>query len=256
MPTTKKPAATAAKPDTAAALKELLAAGAHFGHRTQRWHPKMAQYIHAARNGVHIIDLIQTEDQLERAEKFVRELAASGKSVLFVATKRQAKAIVRTAAESAGQPYVTHRWLGGMLTNWQTISSRIRHLKKLEAAQTDGSRDHLTKKERLDLDNEIEALNKVFLGVKELEGTPGAVFVVDVPREETAIKEAKTLGIPVIAMTDTNANPDGIDYVIPANDDAIRAIELIAGRIARAAADGRAEYEAKTVSTATEEEGK
>ncbi len=243
---TKKTAATAAKPDKTAAVKELLQSGAHFGHRTERWHPKMAQYIHGARGGVHIIDLIQTEDLLEEAEKFVRQLTAQGKAVLFVATKRQAKAIVTEAAKSADMPYVTHRWLGGMMTNWETISKRIRHLKKLESAREDGSLERMTKKERLLIDNEIEKLTKVFLGVKELEGTPGAIFVVDVMREETAIKEAKTLKIPVIAMADTNANPESVDYIIPANDDAIRSIQLVAGRIARAAAEGKAEYDAKT----------
>jgi small subunit ribosomal protein S2 len=244
--TTKKPAAVAAKSDKTAAVKELLQAGAHFGHRTERWHPKMAPYIHGARGGVHIIDLVQTEDLLEEAEKFVHETARQGKPVLFVATKRQAKAIITEVAKSAGMPYVTHRWLGGMLTNWQTISSRIRHLKKLEAGREDGSWDHLTKKERLLLDNEIDALNKVFLGVKELDTTPGAIFVVDVMREDTAIKEARTLKVPVVAMADSNANPEVVDYLIPANDDAIRSIQLIAGRIARAAAEGKAEYDAKT----------
>jgi small subunit ribosomal protein S2 len=244
--TTKKPAAAAAKSDKTAAVKELLQAGAHFGHRTERWHPKMAPYIHGARGGVHIIDLVQTEDLLEKAERFVHETARQGKPVLFVATKRQAKAIITEAAKSAGMPYVTHRWLGGMLTNWETISKRIRHLKKLEAAREDGSLERMTKKERLLIDNEIEKLTKVFLGVKELDSTPGAIFVVDVMREETAIKEAKTLNIPVIAMADSNANPESIDYVVPANDDAIRSIQLIAGRIARAAAEGKAEYDAKT----------
>jgi small subunit ribosomal protein S2 len=243
---TKKTATTVAKSDKTIAVKELLQAGAHFGHRTERWHPKMAPYIHGARGGVHIIDLVQTEDLLEKAEKFVRQITAQGKEVLFVATKRQAKVIVTEAAKSAGMPYVTHRWLGGMMTNWETISKRIRHLKKLEVARADGSLDRMTKKERLLIDNEIEKLTKVFLGVKELESAPGAIFVVDVMREVTAIKEAKTLKIPVIAMADTNANPELVDYVIPANDDAIRSIQLIAGRIARAASEGKAEYDAKT----------
>lgn len=248
MPTKKTttPAVKPKKSDKTTAIKALLQAGAHFGHRTERWHPKMAPYIYGARGGVHIIDLIQTEDLLEAAEKFVRQITAQGKVVLFVATKRQAKAIVTEAAKNAGMPYVTHRWLGGMMTNWETISKRIRHLKKLETGREDGSWNHLTKKERLLLDEEIDALNKVFLGVKDLDETPGAIFVVDVMREETAIKEARTLKIPVIAMADTNANPGLIDYIIPANDDAIRAIELITGRIARVAAEGRAEYNAKT----------
>lgn len=246
MATEKTVSKTASKTDASANLQALLQAGAHFGHRTERWHPKMASYIHSARNGVHIIDLIQTEDQLEKAEKFVRELTTNGKSVMFVATKRQAKNIVTEAAQKADMPYVTHRWLGGMMTNWETISSRIRHLKKLEAAKADGGWDHLTKKEKLLLDEEIASLTKVFSGVKELTAPPAAIFVVDVMREMTAIKEARTLKIPVIAMVDTNADPDMIDYPIPANDDAIKSIALITGRIADAAAQGHAAYNAKT----------
>lgn len=246
--------ATASKTDASTNLQELLQAGAHFGHRTERWHPKMGQYIHSARNGVHIIDLIQTESQLEKAEKFVRELTTEGKLIMFVATKRQAKGIVTEAAQSAGMPYVTHRWLGGMMTNWETISSRIRHLKKLEAAKADGSLERLTKKERLLIDNEIEKLTKVFSGVKELTAPPAAIFVIDVMREMTAIKEAGTLKIPVIAMVDTNADPSLVQYPIPANDDAIKSIALITGRIARAAAEGQAAYNAKTKAETKEEE--
>ncbi len=236
----------ASKTDATQNLQALLQAGAHFGHRTERWHPKMAQYIHTARNGVHIIDLVQTEDLLEKAERAVRSLAEDGKQILFVATKRQAKAIVTDAAKNADMPYVTHRWLGGMMTNWETISSRIRHLKKLEAAKADGGWDHLTKKERLLLDEEIASLTKVFEGVKDMPTPPAAIFVVDVMRELTAVKEARTLGIPVIAMVDTNADPGLVDYPVPANDDAIKSIALIANRIATAAAAGKAAYDAKT----------
>lgn len=234
-------------------VKSLLKAGVHFGHRTERWHPKMAPYIHSARGGVHIIDLIQTAERLAEAEKIVKNVTAEGGKVLFVATKRQAKAIVKEAAVNAGMPYVTHRWLGGMLTNWNTISGRIKHLKQLEAAREDGSWDHLTKKERLLLDEEIIALTKVFAGVKDLTGPPALLFIVDLTREDIALKEAKTLSIPVIAMADTNADPRQVEYPIPANDDALRSIQLITERIAAAAADGAATYNAKTTPETTEE---
>lgn len=249
----KKAAAKTTAP-SAGALQELLQAGAHFGHKTERWHPKMAPYIHSARNGVHIIDLIQTETLLKQAEKFVEELAEQGKTVLFVATKRQAKAIVEKAAQDAGMPYVTHRWLGGMLTNWQTISSRVRHLKKLEAQKADGSWDSLTKKERLLLDEEILKLSKTFDGVRELTQLPDALFVIDIPRETIAIKEANHLKIPVIGMADSNANPEGVQYVIPANDDAVKSVALITNRIAAAASKGRMAYDAKTKSDKNEEQ--
>ncbi|MBP9827498.1 30S ribosomal protein S2 [Candidatus Saccharibacteria bacterium] len=243
---------TVSATDTQKIVQELLKAGAHFGHRTERWHPKMAPFIHSARNGVHIIDLIQTGDKLVTAEAKIRDIATAGGSVLFVATKRQAKAIVQQAAIAAGMPYVTHRWLGGMLTNWNTISGRIRHLKKLEAAREDGSWDHLTKKERLLLEEEIASLTKVFSGVKELSGPPAAIFIVDLTREDIAIKEANTLGIPVFAMVDTNADPTSVEYPIPANDDAVRSIQYITERIAKAAADGKAVYDAKTSSDSKE----
>ncbi|MEI6481331.1 MAG: 30S ribosomal protein S2 [Candidatus Saccharibacteria bacterium] len=229
------------------ALKELLAAGAHFGHKTSRWHPKMAPFIHSARGGVHIIDLIQTEQRLVVAEKFVEQLASQGKTILFVATKRQAKTIVEQAAQTANMPYVTYRWLGGMLTNWQTISGRLKYLKSLEIGKEDGSWDKLTKKERLLLDEKIIKLSRVFDGVRNLVDAPDAIFVIDVPREGIAIKEAINLKIPVIGMLDTNANPAGIDYPIPANDDAVKSVALIANRIAQAIAQGRMAYDAKTV---------
>lgn len=241
-----KKTAKAAAPDTKQ-LTELLQAGAHFGHKTSRWHPKMKPFIFGARGGVHIIDLIQTSARLNEAEKFVEQLTAKGGNVLFVATKRQAKSIVETAAREAQMPYVTYRWLGGMMTNWQTISSRLKHLKQLEAGKADGSWDRLTKKERLDLDNEILKLSKVFDGVRDLEAAPAAVYVVDVKREEIALQEATTLGLPIIAMLDTNANPARIAYPIPANDDAVASIAYITNRIAAAAAKGRAAYESKTI---------
>jgi len=253
MPTKSKPATKLAVAPSATALKELLQSGAHFGHKTSRWHPKMAPFIHSARGGVHIIDLIQTEQRLLAAEKFVESITSQGKTVLFVATKRQAKAVVEKAAQDSHMPYVTYRWLGGMMTNWQTISARLRYLKKLEAGKEDGSWDKLTKKERLLLDTKIIKLSKVFDGVRELQEVPQALFIVDVPREEIAIKEALHLKIPVIGMLDTNANPADITYPIPANDDAVKAIELVAGRIAQAAIKGRMAYDAKTVDADTAE---
>lgn len=231
---------------SSAELQELLQAGAHFGQRTQRWNPKMAPYIFAARGGVHIIDLIQTADRLQVALKYIEEQTANGKTILFVSTKRQAKTIVADAAKRSGMPYVTYRWLGGMLTNWNTISTRIRHLKQLETGREDGSWDKLTKKEKLLRDVKITKLSKVFDGVRDLEKAPDLMFIVDVPREEIAIQEAHTLKIPIIAMVDTNANPDGIDFPIPANDDAIKSIHLIVNKIADAASAGHAQYVAKT----------
>lgn len=227
-------------------LQELLEAGAHFGHRTSRWNPKMGEYIFGARGGVHIIDLTKTAEGLNKAVEFVLRATTEGGEVLFVGTKRQAKGIVEKTAKEAGMPYVTQRWLGGMLTNLDTINTRINRLKRLEAQQLDGSLDSLTKKERLDISNEIEHLNKIFGGIREMKGLPKAVFVVDMPREEIAMKEARKLGIPVIAMTDTNADPDMADYVIPANDDALRAVTVIAGKIGEAAKTGAALYNAKT----------
>ncbi len=251
--TTKKTPKKAAAPDMKL-LTELLQAGVHFGHKTARWHPKMASFIFGERGGVHIIDLTQTATRLTEAEKFVEQTTAKGGKVLFVATKRQAKAIVEEAARNAQMPYVTYRWLGGMMTNWETISKRLKHLKQLETGKADGSWDRLTKKERLDLDNEIISLSKVFDGVRDLEGAPAALFVVDVPREQIALQEAGTLKIPVVAMTDTNADPDPVMYPIPANDDAVSSIKLITNAIAEAAAKGRATYEAKT--NTSEEEAK
>ncbi|MCC7543095.1 30S ribosomal protein S2 [bacterium] len=249
----KKVSAKKTTAPSASALQELLQAGVHFGHKTERWHPKMAPFIHSARNGVHILDLIQTETRLKEAEKIVEQLTGQGKTVLFVATKRQAKAVVEKAAKDAGMPYVTYRWLGGMLTNWETISSRIRHLKKLEAQREDGSFDKLTKKERLLRDEETTKLSKTFGGVRDLTQLPDALFIVDIPRETIAIKEANHLKTPVIAMADTNANPEGVQYVIPANDDAVKSVALITNRIAQAASKGAAAYAAKTKSDKNEE---
>lgn len=220
-------------------IKDLLAAGAHFGHKTSRWHPKMAQYIHSKRAGSHIIDLTKTVEGLEEALPFITKLVAGGKQVLFVGTKRQAKDIVRTAAEEVKMPFVTERWMGGMLTNVATVSARIKHLKSLEAKMASGElANRYNKLEVQRFQEEIDDLNHKYGGIKDLGGQPGAVFVVDVVAEENAINEAKRLGVPVIAIVDTNANPDKIDYVIPANDDAIKSIQLIIDYVKAAVAEG------------------
>ncbi|HSH31046.1 MAG TPA: 30S ribosomal protein S2 [Candidatus Saccharimonadales bacterium] len=227
-------------------LKELLEAGAHFGHQTRRWNPKMRQFIYGARGGVHIIDLTQTAPHLKSAAQFARGLAAEGGSILFVCTKRQGKSIVKQAAIDAGMPYVTERWLGGMLTNWRTIQTQINRLKRLEAQAESGEMaQNYNKKEVGVLMAEVAKLNHVFGGIKDLDGPAAAMYVVDAPKEHTAVLEAKKLGIPVIAIADSNADPDVMDYPIPANDDAIKSIKVITQVIAEAAAAGRAEYMAK-----------
>ncbi len=221
-------------------MKQLLETGVHFGHRTRRWNPKMARYIYTERNGVHIIDLQQTVRALERAYAFVRDVVAEGKQVLFVGTKRQAQETIRLEATRCSMPYVNQRWLGGTLTNWQTIRERIEYLKDLEARKAAGEFDRLTKREALMREREIEKLNGRLGGIKEMQGLPGALYVVDVKNEETAVKEADRLGIPIVAIVDTNCDPDLIDYVIPANDDAIRAIRLLTSKIADAVLEGLA----------------
>jgi small subunit ribosomal protein S2 len=220
-------------------LKELLESGAHFGHQTHRWNPKMKQYIYGARGGVHIIDLTHTKSKLDEAVEFVKKTAADGGPVLFVGTKRQAKNIVKAEAEAAGMPFVSERWLGGMLTNFRTIRLQINRLRKLEQGLESGDfAAKYNKKELLDITNEVAALNRIFGGVKTLDKLPEIVVVVDVPKEDIAVAEANKLGIPVVALVDTNANPDVIDYPIPANDDAIKAVQLIVHTLAQAAADG------------------
>lgn len=235
-------------------LKELLEAGAHFGHQTRRWNPKMKPYIYGARGGVHIIDLTKTAPMLEAALKFTKQVTADGGSVLFVGTKRQAAPVVREAAESAGMPYVTERWLGGMLTNFRTIRSRVTRLKKLEAGLESGDfATKYNKKEVLDFTNEVASLNRIFSGLKHMDGLPGAIFVVDAPQESIAIAEARKLRIPVIAIADSNADPDLMDYPVPGNDDAIKSIKILAGAIAAAAADG-AKLHASRAKEATDKE--
>lgn len=220
-------------------IKALLAAGAHFGHQTSRWHPKMAPYIHSKRAGNHIIDLTRTVEGLDQALPFITKTVASGKQVLFVGTKRQASGIVRAAADETSMPYVTERWLGGLLTNTQTVNDRIKHLKMLETRMASGElANRYNKLEVQRFQEEIDSLNSKFGGIKDMQGQPGAVFVVDVVVEDNAIKEARRLGVPVVAIVDTNANPDVADYVIPANDDAIKAIQLIVDYIKQAVAEG------------------
>jgi small subunit ribosomal protein S2 len=234
-------------------LKELLEAGAHFGHQTRRWNPKMKPFIYGARGGVHIIDLTKTGVALREAGEFAREVASKGGRVLFVGTKRQAAAVVREEAQAAGLPFVTERWLGGMLTNFRTIRLQVNRLKKLEAGLQSGDfASKYNKKEVLDMSNEAEDLNRIFGGIKDMDGVPGAIFVVDVPKESIAVAEARKLGIPVIAIADTNADPDLLDYPIPANDDAIKAVRLIAHYVAQNVAEGMKLYASKAKETVEE----
>jgi len=225
-------------------MKALLETGVHFGHRTRRWHPKMDKYIFTERKGVHIIDLQQTLEVLDEVSELIQDTVAAGGEVLFVGTKRQAQATIAREAERCGMPYVNLRWLGGTLTNWQTIRQRIDYLHNLEARRERGDFDLLTKKEALEKEREIEKLNQRFGGIKEMRELPELLFVVDIQREATAVAEADKLGIPIIAMVDTNCNPDPIDYVLPANDDAIRAIRLITHEIANAVLRGIAQRKA------------
>ena len=222
-------------------MKELLEAGVHFGHQVRRWNPKMKEYIFGERNGIYIIDLQKTQKMFREALQYVTNMVAEdrGKTVLFVGTKRQAQDAVREEAERAGQYYVNQRWLGGLLTNFQTVQKSIKRLKDLEAMQTDGRYEKLTKKERIKLDRERQGLEKVLSGIKSMNRLPDSVFVIDVRKEEIAVAEANKLGIPVIAVVDTNCSPEGIDYVIPGNDDALRAVRLFASRIADAVLEGQ-----------------
>ena len=220
-------------------MKQLLEAGVHFGHQTRRWNPKMNEYIFCERNGIHIIDLQKTVGKLEEAYNFVRELAEKGETVLFVGTKKQAAETVKEEAERSGMYYVNARWLGGMLTNFKTMRTRIDRLAQLKKMQEDGTFDMLPKKEVIKLMGEMEKLEKYLGGVKTMTKLPGALFVVDPRKEHNAISEARKLNIPIVAIVDTNCDPDEVDYVIPANDDAIRAIRLIASTMANAVIEGR-----------------
>ena len=222
-------------------MKELLEAGVHFGHQVRRWNPKMKEYIFGERNGIYIIDLQKTQKMFREALQYVTNMVAEdrGKTVLFVGTKRQAQDAVREEAERSGQYYVNQRWLGGLLTNFQTVQKSIKRLKDLDVMQTDGRYEKLTKKERIKLDRERLGLEKVLSGIKSMSRLPDLVFVIDVRKEEIAVAEANKLGIPVIAVVDTNCSPEGIDYVIPGNDDALRAVRLFAARIADAVMEGQ-----------------
>ena len=221
-------------------MKELLEAGVHFGHQVRRWNPKMKEYIFGERNGIYIIDLQKTQRMFREAIAFVTNLIAEdkGRTVLFVGTKRQAQEAIREESEKCGQYYVNQRWLGGLLTNFQTVQKSIKRLKDLEAMETDGRYEKLTKKERIKLDRERESLNKNLSGIKAMTRLPDAIFIIDVKKEEIAVAEANRLGIPIVAVVDTNCSPTGIDYVIPGNDDALRAVRLFASRISDAIVEG------------------
>ena len=236
-------------------MKQLLEAGVHFGHQTRRWNPKMAEYIFTERNGIYIIDLAKTVKKLEEAYLFVREIAAEGGEILFVGTKKQAQSSVKEEAERCGMPFVNARWLGGMLTNFNTIQKRIKRLAQLKAMEADGTFDLLPKKEVTKLNLEIEKLEKFMGGFTEMKKQPAAMFIVDPRKEKIAVLEAHKLGIPIVAIVDTNCDPDEVDYVIPGNDDAIRAVKLIAGAMADAVIEGRqGEQTAPAAEEATEEE--
>ena len=215
-------------------MKQLLEAGVHFGHQTRRWNPKMAPYIFTERNGIYIIDLQTKVKKIDDAYEFVRSVAETGKPVLFVGTKKQAQAAIKDEAERCGQYFVNQRWLGGMLTNYKTISKRIKRLADIRKMEEDGTFEKMTKKEVQNLNHEADKLEKFLGGIKEMNGMPGAIFVVDPKKEKIAVNEAKKLNIPVVGIVDTNCDPDDVDYVIPANDDAIRAVKLIAGCMADA----------------------
>ena len=220
-------------------MKQLLEAGVHFGHKTRRWNPKMAEYIFAERNGIYIIDLQKTVKKADEAYNFVRDLAADGGEILFVGTKKQAAESIKEEAERVGMYYVNTRWLGGMLTNFETIKKRIQRLAQLRKMEEDGTFDMLPKKEVTKLTLEIEKLEKYLGGIKNMKKLPSALFIVDPRKERNAVAEARKLNIPIIAIVDTNCDPDEIDYVIPGNDDAIRAVKLIAGAMANAVIEGR-----------------
>ena len=229
------------------AMKQLLEAGVHFGHQTRRWDPSMAEYIFQARNGIHIIDLQKTSKKIDEAYEFLREQSEEGKTVLFVGTKKQAQDCMKEAAEKCGMYYVNQRWLGGMLTNFATIEKRIQRLNELEKMEEDGTFDVLPKKEVTLLKKEMDKLNKNLGGIKEMKEMPGVIFIVDPKKERNAILEARKLNIPTIGLIDTNCNPNDVDYAIPGNDDAIRAVKLIADCMANAVIEGR-QGEAQEVS--------
>ena len=235
-------------------MKSLLEAGVHFGHQTRRWNPKMAEYIFTARNGIYIIDLQKTSKKVDEAHAFIKSIAEEGKTVLFVGTKKQAQDAIREEAERCGMYFVNQRWLGGMLTNFKTIRKRIERLKELEKMSTDGTFDALPKKEVSQLKKEMEILERNLGGIKEMKKLPGALFIVDPKKEHNAVLEARKLNIPIVGIVDTNCDPDDTDYVIPANDDAIRAVKLIAGAMADGIIEVNQGAMAETTETAETEE--
>ena len=235
-------------------VKELLEAGVHFGHQTRRWNPQMKPYIFEARNGIHVINLNQTTTLLQEATDFLSKIVAKGGKVLFVGTKKQAQAATKEAASACGQPYVTERWLGGMLTNWQTIRKSIRHLEHLDRISTDGTYEKLKKKEVLLLEKERGRLQRTLAGIRNMGGLPGLVFLIDIKKENIAVSEAVKLGIPSVAIVDTNCDPELVTYPIPGNDDAIRSIGLIAHLIADAAIEGKSEADAEKEARADKQE--
>jgi len=234
-------------------VKQLLEAGAHFGHQTSRWHPRMKKYIFTKRNGIHIIDLEQTASMLDKACRFVYEVAAEGGKILFVGTKKQAQEAIEEASTRCGMYYVNQRWIGGVLTNFATIQARIDYLVRLEDQQSRGEFSRLPKKEALKLEEEITRLNRQMGGFKEMVNLPDVLFIIDPTKERIALAEAKRARIPVVAISDTNCNPDEIDYPIPANDDAIRAVKLVCGKMADAVIEGKASQAGITVETEQEE---
>jgi small subunit ribosomal protein S2 len=229
-------------------MKELLEAGVHFGHQTRRWNPKMKEYIFGERNGIHIIDLQKTLKMFREASRFVTELSAQGKTVLFVGTKRQAQEAVAEEAKRCSAYFVNHRWLGGTLTNWSTLQKSIKRLKLLKAMTEDGRMEQLSKKERARLDREMKHLQQNLEGVENMAQLPDAMFVIDSNAEDIAVKEARRMGVPVVAVVDTNCDPDVVDWIIPGNDDALRAIRLFTSKISESVAEGRSQYEQSQVS--------
>lgn len=225
---------------TVISMKALLESGVHFGHRTNKWHPKMRPYIFTERNGIHIIDLQQTVKAINQAYAVIRDCVANGGTLLFIGTKRQAQDTIREEAMRCGMPYVTERWMGGMLTNWSTFFSRIQELDRLEKMRDSGDIERLTKKEGLLIEREIKRLELRLSGIRSMKKLPDLVFIIDVTREATAVHEANLSGVPIVALVDTNCDPSGVDYVIPSNDDAIRAIKLLVGKVADAVLEGKA----------------
>ena len=220
-------------------MKQLLEAGVHFGHQTRRWNPKMVEYIFTERNGIYIIDLQKTVKKIDEAYAFMQEAVKTGRPILFVGTKKQAQDAIEEEAKRCGMFYVNQRWLGGMLTNYKTISGRIKRLSEIKEMEVDGTFEKLTKKEVMKLRHELEKLERFLGGIKDMKGTPAAMFVVDPKKEKIAVREARILGIPIIGIVDTNCDPDDVDYIIPANDDAIRAVRLITGKMADAVIEAK-----------------